>query len=580
MIFLVVSPASGGSLPEPERRQNEKLTEQILDFSRHIAGTSHIKAVCICRSGASGLATEKAVIQTLLIIHDFQPKLMNYVRNILGRNVVTLAVDEWVFERDVDRGLLGESLSWELILPYNPLVNEAYFHVQEVKLKKRLISELLENLVLDFPTLSNEFYIKPEYFMYQALLSRARLFPLMVRDVSDFLREGPRTSETEKTLSGYLEALKELQTEGSISCLDGYVKVSQHFVSSAGTARKRLLNLSKGLPRALFAPALGIFPMILNVISESRESLFKLQSYGKDVLARGELEAPEKYVFIPTASGLVPLSGRLGIEATARKVLSVPSNEKIEIQTIGGILNDVFLIKASTKAGERKLVVKRFRDWSSFKWFPLALWSVGTRTFSILGRSRLERECSMNQFLHSNGFKVPRLLYVNSDERSVFMEYVSGETASKVIKRIAGSKAGKKQTKDLRTIGRVGKRLAKVHALGVALGDTKPENFMIDGRGEIWLMDFEQTSKGGDKVWDVAEFLYYAGHDIPPLAPTRTVEAIANAFIDGYLEAGGQVETVRKAANPKYTKVFSVFTFPHIVLAISNICRKASLPSK
>jgi tRNA A-37 threonylcarbamoyl transferase component Bud32 len=552
MIFIVVSPANGESLPEPEDRQNEKLTEQILDFSRHIAGTSHIKAVCICRSGASGLATEKGLIQTLVIIHNFQPKLMNYVRNIWGRNVVTLAVDEWVFERDVDRGLLGESISWELILPYNPLVNEAYFHVQEVKLKKRLISELLENLVLDFPTLSNEFYIKPEYFMYQALLSRARLFPLMVRDVSDFLKEGLRTSETEKTLSGYLEALKELQTEGSISCSDGYVKISQHFVSSAGTARKRLLNLSKGLPRALFAPALGIFPMILNVISENRESLFKIQSDGKDVLARGELEVPEKYVFIPTASGLVPLRGRLGIEATARKVLSVTSNEKIEIQTIGGILNDVFLIKAFTKAGERKLVVKRFRDW-------------------------LEREYSMNQFLHSNGFKVPRLLYVNSDERSIFMEYVSGETASKVIKRIAGSKAGQKQTKDLKTIGRVGKRLAKVHALGVALGDTKPENIMIDERGEIWLMDFEQTSKGGDKVWDVAEFLYYAGHDIPPLAPTRTVEAIANAFIDGYLEAGGQVETVRKAANPKYTKVFSVFTFPHVVLAISNICRKASL---
>ena len=567
-------------MPKLEERQCEKLIKQILDFSMHIAGANKVKAVCIYHSGILESAKEKTAIQTLLIIHNFQPKLMNYVKNIQGRNIVTLAVDEWVFERDVDRGFLGEALSWELILPYTPLINEAYFHIQEVKLKKRLVSELLENLVLDFPTLSQEFYIKPEYFMYQALLSRARLFPLMARDVSDFLGEGLKTGEAESALSGYREALKEMETEGSISCSDGYVKISEHFVSAAGTPRKRLLNLSKSLQRALFTSALGIFPKILSVLSESRESLFKLQRSDKDALARSELEAPEKYVFIRTVSGLAPLSGRLGIEATARKVLSMTNDEKIEVQTIGGILNDVFLIKASTKAGERKLVVKRFKDWSSFKWFPLALWSVGTKTFSILGRSRLARECSMNQFLHLNGFKVPRLLYVNSDERSVFMEYVSGETASKVIKRVAGSKAGTEQSKDLKTIESVGNKLAKVHAIGVALGDTKPDNFIIDERGEIWLMDFEQTSKGGDKVWDVAEFLYYAGHAIPPLAPTRTVEAITNAFITGYLEAGGQVETVRKAANPKYTKVFSVFTFPHVVLAISNVCKKASLPNK
>ena len=580
MVFLIVSSVWGGILSEMEERRSERLIEQILDFSKHVAGNSNVKAVCICRNDASGLTKEKAIVKTLFVISDFQPKLMNYLINIQGRNIFALAVDEWIFERDVDRGLLGEALSYELILPYVPLTSEAYLHVQEVKLKKRLVSELLENLVLDFPMLSAEFYIKPEYFMYQALLSRARLFPLIAGDVSDFLGEGLRRREIENSLSRYHEALKELQTEGAIAFSDNFVKISEHFAAEAGTPRKRLLKLYKSLPRALFTTALGIFPKIMNVISENRELLFRFQRNDKDALERSELEIPEKYVFIPTASGLVPLSGRRGIESTARKLLSVGSNEVVEVQTIGGILNDVYLFKASTKTGERKLVVKRFRDWSSFKWFPLALWSVGTRTFSILGRSRLERECSMNQFLHSNGFKVPRLLYVNSDERSVFMEYVSGETVSSVMKRLASSKLDTKQSKDLKTIGRVGRKLAKVHALGMALGDTKPENIMIDDHGEIWLMDFEQSSKGGDKVWDVAEFLYYAGHEIPALAPTERVEAIAYAFITGYLKGGGQVETVRKVGKPKYTKVFSVFTFPHVVLTISNVCKKVSLPTK
>lgn len=500
---------------------------------------------------------------------------MNYVKIVHGRSIAVLAVDEWVFERDVDRGFLGEALSWGLILPYYPLTNEAYFHLQEVELKKRLISELLENLVLDFPTLSRVFYIKPEYFLYQAVLSRVRLFPPMAQDISDFLEDDTKVHDIKNALSGYRKALKALEGEGSISFSDGYVRISDNFASKVRRPKTRLVNLSRTLPRGLFASALEIFPKILNMISQSRELSFRLHRTEKDAAIASQLRFPEKYVFIPTASGLVPLSSRLGIEATVRKILRTNEDGKVEIQAIGGILNDVFLVKASTKSGERKLIVKRFRDWSSFKWFPLALWSVGTKTFSILGRSRLERECAMNQLLHSNGFAVPKLLYVSSDERLIFMEYVSGETASKVIKRLGGSDKDKGKKKDLKTVERLGKKLAKVHSVGVALGDTKPENMLINERGEIYLTDFEQAARGGDRVWDVAEFLYYAGHDLSPLAQARTAEVIANAFIAGYLEAGGEVETVRKAANPKYTKVFSVFTLPHIVLAISNACRRA-----
>jgi hypothetical protein len=107
------------------------------------------------------------------------------------------------------------------------------------------------------------------------------------------------------------------------------------------------------------------------------------------------------------------------------------------------------------------------------------------------------------------------------------------------------------------------------------LGDTKPENILIGKNGEIFFMDFEQASRKGDQVWDVAEFLYYTGHDIPALVDVHVAERIAEAFIGGYLEAGGEAETAKKAGNPKYTKVFSVFTLPHIMIVISNVCRRA-----
>jgi Kae1-associated kinase Bud32 len=265
----------------------------------------------------------------------------------------------------------------------------------------------------------------------------------------------------------------------------------------------------------------------------------------------------------------------MDIEAFSRKVLSTGEDAEIEIEEIGGILNDVYLITTLANGKERKTVVKRFRDWSSFKWFPLTLWTVGTRTFAVSGRSRLERECAINQILYSRGFAVPKVLNVSHSERLIFMEYVEGENLDKLVKRIVNSKISSEKEKDITIISKVGEIFANVHALGIALGDTKPENIMIGKNGEVVLLDFEQASRNGDKIWDIAEFLYYAGHDIPPFVGTHSAELITKAFIEGYLKAGGDAKIVKDAGNPKYTKVFSVFAFPHIMFVISNMCRKA-----
>jgi tRNA A-37 threonylcarbamoyl transferase component Bud32 len=133
---------------------------------------------------------------------------------------------------------------------------------------------------------------------------------------------------------------------------------------------------------------------------------------------------------------------------------------------------------------------------------------------------------------------------------------------------------------DLSIISKVGEKFAQVHAFGISLGDAKPENILVGRGGEIYLLDFEQASRNGDKVWDIAEFLYYAGHYSSPFVGTKPAELIAKAFVEGYLKAGGSAKIVKDAGNPKYTKVFSVFTLPHIILVISNICRKAGKEAK
>jgi Kae1-associated kinase Bud32 len=233
----------------------------------------------------------------------------------------------------------------------------------------------------------------------------------------------------------------------------------------------------------------------------------------------------------------------------------------------------VYLIRAYENGLEKKVLVKRFRDWSGFKWFPLSLWSMGARNFAVLGRTRLQRECAINEVLSTLGFNVPKILHVSHDQRLVFMEYIEGENLVNGINRIAHSKSPNEATVDLSNITKLGEIYAQVHSANVALGDTKPENVIVTGEGQLYLLDLEQATREGDKAWDVAEFLYFTGHYLPLYSEDKA-EMITKAFIKGYLTAGGNLNTLQKAGSAKYTRVFSIFTLPTIMRSISNACRK------
>ncbi|MEM2412927.1 MAG: lipopolysaccharide kinase InaA family protein [Candidatus Bathyarchaeia archaeon] len=558
-----------------------ELDERILDFCRQIANSKHISGVCLCGYTFGSFERTKMPLEVLLVVKGFKPMLMNYFRLFVGKPVIFYVVDKWIFERDVDSGFLGEAFSVYLLFPYKPLVGGEYLKAEEFKLKRRLILEALENLVLDFPELSHEIRIKPEYFMYEAMLSRARLFPPLYYVISSCLRGETREQNIQRIISGYNAAIRELRKEGVLEDAGGgFLKISKAFIDGSKSRGKLFRNLLKSTQKTLLMTILGIFPKILAFLSENMTTLSRIQLFENEGLrlkAECGIEDPQRYLFVPTANGFVSLAARMGIEDFAKKVLNVAESAVVDVEELGGVLNDVYLVKVSSN-GEQKIVVKSFKDWSDIKWFPLTLWTFGTRTFAVLGRSRLERECSINQFLHSKGFAVPRLLGVSHAERLVFMEYLEGEPLDKVIKRTFDLAAeGSDIQEELKVFRRVGETIAKVHALNIALGDTKPDNILIGKDGEVYLMDFEQASRNGDKAWDIAELLYFIGHYAPPLAGTQVAEAIVKAFLKGYLEAGGDVEAVRAAGKPKYTKVFSIFVFPHIILAISNICRKAML---
>jgi tRNA A-37 threonylcarbamoyl transferase component Bud32 len=274
---------------------------------------------------------------------------------------------------------------------------------------------------------------------------------------------------------------------------------------------------------------------------------------------------------MPMPHGPVALSDKFTIEDFVRKTVPDGKALDIKIEEMGGVLNDVYLLRIRGNGGEQKVVVKKFRDWSDFKWFPLALWTLGTKAFAVLGRSRLEREYAINQFLHSRGFPVPRVLHVSLQQRMILEEFVEGEKMVEIIKRIISSK--EKAREEIALVKETGRKIAEAHRLGVVLGDCKPENIVVTKDGKTFFVDLEQASRDENQAWDVAEFLYYSGHYISPLSSTKPARIIAKNFVEGYLEAGGRKETVKKAGSARYVKVFSVFTPPHVIMTISNLCQ-------
>jgi tRNA A-37 threonylcarbamoyl transferase component Bud32 len=119
----------------------------------------------------------------------------------------------------------------------------------------------------------------------------------------------------------------------------------------------------------------------------------------------------------------------------------------------------------------------------------------------------------------------------------------------------------------------LGETLAKVHGVGVSVGDAKPENFVSSER-EIFIVDLEQAGKHGDYAWDIAELLFYAGHYSRSPTPTRGLKQFTESFTEGYLRKGRGAD-LKQAAGVRYAKAFSFWTPAPIILEITRTLQEA-----
>ena len=232
---------------------------------------------------------------------------------------------------------------------------------------------------------------------------------------------------------------------------------------------------------------------------------------------------------------------------------------RVSIRRIGSFVNDVFLVDVD---GE-KFVAKRYTNWISLKWVTLNLYGLGSVRFSVSGKRRMEAEYAFNYLLSSRGLRVPPVLGADTKSRSILFAYIPGDGLAELLTGMAAT--GQMGPRESNAAQAAGTLIAQAHELEAALGDTKPENFIVDRGGQVTLVDLEQAREGGDYSWDVAEFLYYSGHYWLPT--NKALSGYLEAFVKGYRESG-RARILRKAASPKYVRIFSVWTPPNVLLSI------------
>jgi tRNA A-37 threonylcarbamoyl transferase component Bud32 len=556
-------------------RLSSEALKIVLDFALESASPNNAVAAMLHGPYAGGYADEKTAISTLLITDSNKISLKYQFKRLNSEKIRLLIVDEGTFERDVRSEWLGGIFADNLLTPYEPLLNKDYLWSQEVRFKKRIVEEALSNLVLGFPEMSRNFMIKPEYFMFEAIARRASLFPPITYRFLNIARDSLRERNYSSMMMGFKAAINELVNEGKIYVSDDMLKINEGYISLMQKKRKhRLINLFRSVRGGITRYVLSVFPSVMDSFLEDYR-IYRAFSAENDELNRSfrMLTDPKKYIFISAPSGVISFSDRVTIEDFIRRNLSERCSLRHRISRLGGVLNAAYLLRFTHNGSEERIVAKVFKDWYGWKWFPIALWALGTRGFAVLGKARLEREYSLNMLLSSHGINVPRIIHVSPEEKIIFQEYIDGLSASKIIKNLCREKDKEEMNRNLAIIRRIGCEIARIHKLNISLGDCKPENVILTNDGRIFFVDLEQAERGGDKSWDIAEFLCYSGH-YASFSPVEMTEKITGEFLSGYLEAGGEIENVKKALSPRYLKVFSFFTPPHTLLTITSTCRK------
>jgi tRNA A-37 threonylcarbamoyl transferase component Bud32 len=466
-----------------------------------------------------------------------------------------LIVDEDMLLQDARTSFLGEFVVGRLLNVYEPLTNPELFKSVELEFKKRVLVEALLELSSDYSEFARHFVIPYDYFLFDKLHTRAAVYPpalySYVHTYTCQLGEENRAI----SMKGFAEAAAALEPRGFLKALPEGVKINPDKMK--GDAFTRFQSLFSVTARGVTQYAVHGYAGRVGPSVFSKEALSKLRRMRESPPPFAPLEQPrsllrlQEGVVIPDASVLAEeLARLLGFErySTREKDIGEPYSTT-RVLTFRGL------------AAEKSVVIKNYTDVRSLKWALLGVWASTANRFSTAPVSRMDREYGMTLSLKGMGVPVPAVLAVAPAERIMVKEFVPGPTLGAVINTYL-----KGSSTDLGPMSGYGSLIAKVHSGGIALGDAKPSNVIVSQQG-LCLTDLEQTLPGGDRAWDIAEFLYYTAK---LSIREDAMERVARSFLESYTKTGDRT-SVLKARGQKYFGPFRPFLTPGMAKMLRDL---------
>lgn len=455
--------------------------------------------------------------------------------------VRVISVDIRTLREDVERSESGELLASKLLTPFSASGDPDLLRELLVAYGMRVVKEGVGDLLRDFRGMAHRLRFGPEYLVLRKVRALTSIYPPLWRVFWWASTEHGDESALRMVVENISPALERAVEEGVV---DRDAATGALQVPAAGHAfrpesvSRVTRSLAGRLQAFLRAGAAGIaLPRIV---------LEELTEGGWEGLG---MRDPESALTVLTDLGPARIDDDSDVVDLISRSLRV-ERSSIRVSRVGKAFNSTYLIEVALDGDSRTLFLKRYLAWNSVKWVAAKLWTFPLRNFHISPSMRLSNELFFMDYLRERGIPTPRVIHVSWRRKLMVRQAVRGVSAMEVwtSERFSDSEAE-------RVVRECGRLIARVHQEGVIVGDCKADNVVVDEGGKLWLVDLEQASRSGDRSWDVAEFVLFAGRYLEP----SRAERFAESFAGGYLELGEE-GVVRGALDPKYVLVMMPWT--------------------
>jgi tRNA A-37 threonylcarbamoyl transferase component Bud32 len=441
---------------------------------------------------------------------------------------------------------------------YEPLVNEEFLRNVELEYKRRIMAEELIEIETAYDDFSSNLILPYEYFLFKKLHDTAIDYPETIEGVGRTYKGARKKENLDFTLRGFRDAAEILASHGIVEKNDDSVRIFR--------GRKKRMNALSLLYKMYPLTTRGSIHNSLRSFASSTGFEYKTKPLQKltiqdKVESIIELERPKKLLRLE--EGVVfDDAGRM-VEELARSS-GFNGTFEFEEKKKGDYINSSKQLEIWDQKRRAKYILKHFPELKSVKWLVLNVWSLAAKRFNMSPLSRLNREVEAVRRLHGLGINTHRITGIVLDERTLVTEYTEGVSLVKLVLEVTAGE--NTETKDIRDYAQV---LGKMHRSGLVYGDTKPHNALVSKDG-IELLDLEQAVEGGDKAWDLAEFLYYSAKIAKQEEGLRLV---AESFLEAYQAQNGN-RVIEKAGNLRYMAPFLPFVAPKMRKVVRDALEK------